>query len=71
MNHIVTIAGMDPTVKAKLQKALDKLAKGIPFTPEEKEAACQHMDRIRGENRRLLGESNIAIELVRQTRDNA
>jgi hypothetical protein len=65
MKNTVTIPGMDPTVKAKLQEALDKLAKGIPFTPEEKEEACQHMDRIREENRRLFGESNIAVELIR------
>jgi hypothetical protein len=71
MKNTVTIPDMDPTVKAKLQEALNKLAKGIPFTPEQKEEACQHMDRIREENRRLFGESNIAVELIRQTRDNA
>jgi hypothetical protein len=65
MRNIATIPGMDPIVKAKLQEALDKLAKGIPFAPEEKEEACQHMDSIREENRRLFGESNIAVELIR------
>ncbi len=30
--------------------------------------ACKHMDRLREENRRLFGEQNIAVELVRQTR---
>jgi hypothetical protein len=71
MKTIEQTSAMDPALKAKLQEALDKQAKGIPFTREEKEEACQHMDRVREENRRLFGESNIAVELIRQTRDNA
>ena len=71
MKTIEQIPGMDPALKAKLQEALDKQAKGIPFTPEEKDEACRHMDRIREENRRIFGESNIAVELIRQTRDDA
>ena len=61
--------GADPAVE--LRVALDKLAKGIPFTPEEKDAALRRMNRIREENRKLFGETNIAVELVRQARDNA
>jgi hypothetical protein len=34
-------------------------------------AACERMDRLREENRRLFGEQNIAVELVRQTRAEA
>lgn len=71
MKTIEHIPGMEPELRAKLQEALDKQAKGIPFTPEEKDAACQHMDRIREENRRLFGESKIAVELIRQTRADA
>jgi hypothetical protein len=29
------------------------------------------MDRIREENRKLFGEQNVAVELIRQTRDEA
>jgi hypothetical protein len=62
--------GMDPEMKAKLQEVLDKVAKGIPFTPEEKDAALARMDRMREANKQRFGETNIAVELVRQGRDN-
>ena len=68
MKTVANATGSDP--KAELQEALNKLAKGIPFTPEEKDAALKRMDRMREENRRLFGETNIAVELVRQGRDN-
>jgi hypothetical protein len=32
---------MDPALKAKLQEALDKQAKGIPFTREEKQRGLE------------------------------
>jgi predicted TIM-barrel fold metal-dependent hydrolase len=56
-------------VKAELQEALDDLAKGIR-RPEKMKTARAHMDRIREENRKLFREQNIAVELIRQTRDN-
>jgi hypothetical protein len=61
----------DDQAKAELQEASERLARGIPFTDEEKARACERMDRMREENRRLFGESNIAVELIRETRDNA
>jgi hypothetical protein len=64
------IAGMDPEVKAKLQEVLDKVSRGIPFTPEEKDAALARIDRMREANRQRFGETNIAVELVRQAREN-
>jgi hypothetical protein len=33
------------------------------------QATCERMDRLREENRRLFGEQNLAVELIRQTRD--
>ena len=62
--------GIADDVKAELQEALDDLAKGIR-RPDKVKAARAHMDRIREENRRLFGEQNIAVDLIRQTRDNA
>jgi chromatin segregation and condensation protein Rec8/ScpA/Scc1 (kleisin family) len=63
------IYGIIPAhVKADLQEALDNLAKGIR-DPEKMKEACEEMDRLREENRRLFGETNIAVELIRQTRD--
>ena len=71
MNTTETTTGIIPdAVKAELQEALDDLAKGIR-RPDKIKAACERMDRIREENRRRFGETNIAVELIRQTRDNA
>ena len=55
---------------AEFQEALDDLAKGIR-RPEKMQAACERMDRMREENRRLFGEQNIAVDLIRETRDGA
>jgi hypothetical protein len=63
-----TAATIPPDLAAQLQEALDDLAKGIR-RPEKMQAACERMDRLREENRRLFGEQNIAVELIRQTRD--
>jgi hypothetical protein len=71
MKTIEQIPAMNPELRAKLQDALDKQAKGLPFTAEERDEANRHMDLIREENRRLFGESSVAVELIRQTRDHA
>jgi hypothetical protein len=34
-------------------------------------AACERMDRMREENRKLFGEQKIAVDLIRETRDRA
>src|SRR5438309_963892 len=65
-----TTPGIPPDLAAEFQEALDDLAKGIR-RPEKMQAACERMDRLREENRRLLGEQNSAVELIRQTRDDA
>jgi hypothetical protein len=59
-----------PDLAAEFAEAVDDLAKGIR-RPEKIKAACEHMDHIREENRRLFGEQNIAVQLIRQTRDEA
>jgi hypothetical protein len=33
------------------------------------QAACERMDRLREENRRLLGEQDLAVQLNRRTRE--
>ena len=63
-------AGIPEDVRAEVQEALDDLAKGIR-RPDKAKAARAHMDRIREENRKLFGEQNIAVEFIRQTRDDA
>jgi hypothetical protein len=63
-------AAVPADLAAEFQRALDDLAKGVR-RPEDMKAACEHMDRLREENRRLFGEQNLAVELIRQTRDEA
>ena len=66
----VVTTGIPDDVRGELQEALDDLAKGIRRPDKVKEARA-HMDRIREENRKFFGEQNIAVELIRQTRDHA
>lgn len=68
MEPPTVIPGIPPDVKQQLQEALDDLAKGIR-RPEQMKAACERMDRLREEHRQLFGEQNIAVELIRETRD--
>jgi hypothetical protein len=55
-------------LKSELQEALDNLGKRIR-DPEAAKKASERMDRMREENRKLFGEQNIAVELIRETRE--
>jgi len=68
MNTAESFAGIPEEVKAQLRQTLDDLVKGIRH-PDRMKAACQRMDRMREENRKLFGEQNIAVGLIRETRD--
>jgi hypothetical protein len=57
-------------VKSQLQQTLGDLVTGTRRRDRMK-AACERMDRMREENRRLFGEQNAAVELIRDTRDRA
>lgn len=70
MSTTNTATGIPAEVKAELQETLDALAKGIR-DPEKAKRALDRINRIREENRKLFGEQNIAVELIRQTRDQA
>ena len=67
MKTIDAIAEIPEALKAELQEALDDLDAGVR-RPEKIKSAREHMDRIREENRRLFGETDIAVELIRQAR---
>jgi hypothetical protein len=60
--------GISEEVKAQLRETLDDLVKGIR-RPEKMKAACQRMDRMREANRKRFGEEEIAVGLIRETRD--
>jgi hypothetical protein len=68
VNMIKTIPGIPEEVKAQLQQTLDDLVKGIR-RPDKMKAACERMDQMREENRKLFGEQNCAVDLIRETRD--
>ena len=70
MNTAQTPAGIPPDFAAEFREALDDLAKGVR-RPDKMQAACERMDRLREENRRLYGEQDIAVKLIRQARDEA
>ena len=70
MNTTETVTGIPEDIKAELQQTLDDLVKGIR-RPDKMKAACERMDRMREENRKLFGEQNIAVALIRETRDRA
>lgn len=63
MNTTEAIPGIRADVRTQLQQTLDDLVKGIR-RPEKIKAACERMDRMREENRRLFGEQNIAVALI-------
>jgi hypothetical protein len=68
MNTTETTPSIPEDVKAQLRETLDDLVKGIR-RPDKMKAACERMDRMREENRKLLGEQNIAVALIREARD--
>ena len=62
--------GVPPELATEFREALDDLAQGVR-RPEKMRSACQRMDRLREENRKLFGEQNAAVPLIRQARDEA
>jgi hypothetical protein len=53
-----------------LQEAIDRAVKGIK-DPEAARRACEEMDRAREEMRRAHGERSLAVDLIRESRDEA
>ncbi len=62
------IVAIPAELKADLREALDQLTRGIR-DPEAAKKACERMDRLREENRKLFGEQNCAVEIIREMRD--
>jgi hypothetical protein len=68
MNTMEAIPRIPAEVKAQLRQTLGDLVKGIR-RPDKMKAACERMDWMREENRKLFGEQNIAVDLIREARD--
>ena len=62
------ITGMDPKLKAAMQEACDRIAKGIPFTRQERERAAAEIARIREENKKLFGVQNVVVDAIHESR---
>lgn len=69
MNVTEEIAGMDPQLKASMQSACDRIAKGISFTKQERERATAEIARIRNENAKIFGVQNVVVDAVRESRN--
>jgi hypothetical protein len=70
MSTTKTVTGIPEEVKAQLRQTLDDLVMGVR-RPEKMKAACERMDRMREANRKLLGEQNASVNLIRETRDHS
>jgi hypothetical protein len=62
------ILAIPDELRTALREALEKLALGIR-DPQAAKKACERMDRMREENRRLFGEHNNAVEIIREMRN--
>lgn len=60
--------GIPPEVIADLEEAARYAASGAR-DPDVTRQAAESMDRMREELRRKLGEMNVAVDLVREVRD--
>jgi hypothetical protein len=55
-------------ILAEMQERAERAVKGIR-DPEDARRACERMDRMREELRQRLGETDIAVELIREARN--
>ena len=69
MNTVGKAADMDPALKAEMQAACDRIAKGILPTMEERKAAAARIDRLREENAGLFGVQDVTLDAVRESRN--
>jgi hypothetical protein len=60
---------MDPALKAEMQEACDRIAKGILPTMAERKAAAARIDRMREDNAKLFGIQDVTLDAVRESRN--
>lgn len=68
MIHTDDPPDIDPEVMAELRAAVANAIKGVR-DPEAMRKAAERMDRMREEMRERVGEVEIAVELIREGRD--
>ncbi len=62
-------AGLDPALKAAMQEACDRIARGILPSMEARQAAAAKTDQLREENARRFGVQNVTADAVRESRN--
>jgi hypothetical protein len=70
MSIEIQSTGVPPQLMADLEDAARYAASGVR-DPEVMRRACERMDRMREELRQQYGEMNIAVDLIREVRDEA
>jgi hypothetical protein len=63
--------GTDPQVLADLDAVMERIRTGKPLDPESSRRIRERAKRITEEIRQKHGELDIAVQLIRETRDEA
>jgi hypothetical protein len=67
MATLGTPPAIPPEILAEMQERAERAARGIR-DPEDAQRACERMDRMREELRHRVGETDIAVALIREAR---
>jgi hypothetical protein len=70
MPTIETSTTIPPDLMAEMRERAERAAQGV-IDPEARMKARERMDRLREEFRRRHGEVNLAVELIREARDDS
>jgi len=70
MAKVETPSTIPSELMTELQERAELAARGV-VDPETRRAARARMDRMREEFRRRHGEVNVAVDLIRESRDDA
>jgi hypothetical protein len=68
MNRTESESSISPEILAELKIAIENAMKGVR-DPERMRAADERMDRMREEMRQRVGVVNVAVDLIREGRD--
>jgi hypothetical protein len=68
MKSTAESTGMDPALKAAMDEACDRIARGVLPTMAERKAAATTIDRMRQENAKLFGVQDVTLDAVRTSR---
>jgi hypothetical protein len=70
MSAVERASTIPPELLAEMQERAERAARGV-IDPDARRRAGDRMDQMREEFRRRHGEVNLAVELIRDVRDDA